>query len=461
MYASLQLLDALNVEKIFFVHPTQRFPRNGVVKPIECRVRSGEMNSRFNAMLVCLSAVLLAIGCQGQEPDTSADDQSSVTACEIALTPHDGAQFVDREIRRFQDSILSNSMRAAYLERLGWAYVAKSRAARDLGYLTLAAETASCLGELQEPEAWASATLLHAYVLHQQHRFEEAEIVARDLVKNRGLWLDYALLGDILLDRGRLEEATAHYQFALNQRPGPQVYSRAAQVRRLTGDEDGAIDMLAKAARASDIRDAESAVWSYVRLARWVWQRDGKVAADRLLDQALRIQPENPDALGLRGRLALSEGDVDQAIEHLERAVAASPTSQLLWLLLEAYEVAGKTGQQDLIARFRQQAELEDARTLALFLATRRVDVTLSRSLAEVEFELRQDVFTQDALAWALWANGDYLHAYNISTQALQQGTPDPASVAALGKRAPAGRICGTRRKPKDHRERSARWRFT
>ena len=47
---------------------------------------------------------------------------------------------------------------------------------------------------------------------------------------------DYGLLGDALLEQGRLDEAINFYQKMVDMRPGLQAYSRIAYVRWLTGE---------------------------------------------------------------------------------------------------------------------------------------------------------------------------------------------------------------------------------
>ena len=49
--------------------------------------------------------------------------------------------------------------------------------------------------------------LLRGHVLISFHRFAEAEAIARELVEQRTLPFDYGLLGDALVEQGRLAEA--------------------------------------------------------------------------------------------------------------------------------------------------------------------------------------------------------------------------------------------------------------
>ena len=67
----------------------------------------------------------------------------------------------------------------------------------------------------------------------------------------------------------------------------------------------------------------------------------------------------------------------------------------------------------------------EDARTCALFLATRGEDAGKALRLARAELESRRDVFTYDAIAWAALACGDLPTARENIARALAAGTED------------------------------------
>ena len=68
------------------------------------------------------------------------------------------------------------------------------------------------------------------------HRFGEAEAIARRLVTMREFVLDFGLLGDVLMEQGRLSEAAAAYQKMIDLKPFYQSYTRAAHLRWLKGD---------------------------------------------------------------------------------------------------------------------------------------------------------------------------------------------------------------------------------
>ena len=134
--------------------------------------------------------------------------------------------------------------------------MARARAANDPGDYTLAERVATCLEEQQPGDP--AALLLRGHALHQLHRFHEAEAIARTLVTKREFVLDYALLGDALMEQGRLAEAATAYQKMIDLKPFYQSYTRAAHLRWLTGDLNGAIELTHKAIEAASPRNSRS-----------------------------------------------------------------------------------------------------------------------------------------------------------------------------------------------------------
>ena len=135
----------------------------------------------------------------------------------MALAPSAGSSENDREIARLQIEVRASVDARPALEQLGYRFVARARRTNDAGDYKLAERTADCLTS-RYPDAPA-ALLLKGHVLHQLHRFAEAEQIARRLVATREFVLDYGLLGDALMDQGRLTEAAAAYQKMIDLKP--------------------------------------------------------------------------------------------------------------------------------------------------------------------------------------------------------------------------------------------------
>src|SRR5262249_23931771 len=158
----------------------------------------------------------------------------------------------------------------------------------------------------------AEALLIRGHSLNSLHKFKEAEAIARDLVARRGLHLDYGLLGDSLMEEGRLEDAIEAYQRMIDLKPGPYSYARVAHIRWLKGDLQGAIEMMRLAARASGPGESESAAWNYTRLALYEFQAGAVKVALAAIDAALQSKADYAPALLARGRLELSQGKVSE-----------------------------------------------------------------------------------------------------------------------------------------------------
>jgi len=96
------------------------------------------------------------------------------------------------------------------------------------------------------------------------------------------------------------------------------------------------------------------------------------------------------------------------------------------WTLYEALREAGHheaAGKQE--AALQQFGAIEDRRTFALFLATHCDVPETALRLALQELEQREDIFTLDAVAWALNCSGLNAEALDYSRRALAEGTQD------------------------------------
>ena len=348
----------------------------------------------------------------------------SFDPCSLILAPHGGEGGADKEIGRLQREVQQAADPSRAIEQLGWAFVAKARVSFDAFYFKLAEDCALCL-ESREPGS-LEAMLLRGHALHNQHRFKEAEPLARELVARRGLPFEYGLLGDVLMEQGQLAEATEAYQTMIDLRPDLQSYARGAHIRWLKGSLAGAVALMELAASAASPVDAESAAWLNTRLAFYHLQADDSRAAQRVCDAALEFQKDYPPALLLRGRILLAEGETAAAIGPLERATQLNPLPEYQWTLAEALRAEGRDREAFALEKeLRRTGAAADPRTFALFLATRGDQPDTAVRLAQAELNQRGDVFTQDALAWSLQAAGRIEEAGAHMEKALAEGTQD------------------------------------
>ena len=355
----------------------------------------------------------LLVGCSkpaGPPPDALA----------IALAPVGN----DHEITRWQAKARQAKDPVNALEQLGWLFVRAARTQNDPGFYKLAEACALAI-ESRHPHEPA-ALLLRGHVLDSLHQFKAAEALARELVAAREMAADWGLLGDALMEQGRLDAAVGAYQKMMDLRPDLHAYARAAHMRWLKGDLPGAIDVMELAAHAASPNDPESGAWVFARLALYRLQAGDMTLADRDCDVALQFQKDYPAALLVRGRILMAGNKFSEAVEVLQQAARLNPLPDYEWTLAEALRAAGRTGEAvPFEQELRQRGGTDDPRTLALFLATRGEDAAAAIRLARAELQTRQDIFTYDALAWALQAAGQHDEAQVTMRRALAEGTQD------------------------------------
>jgi len=344
----------------------------------------------------------------------------------VALALHSGEEEIDREIRGLQTAVAAadSSKRAPLLVQLGWKFVTKARLTHDAGFYVIA-ENAARAAEATSPED-VDALLLRGHAFHSQHRFSEAEAIARKLVAARESALDHALLGDALMEQGRLEEAAGFYQSMVDLKPSMQTYLRVSHLRWLEGDLEGATELARNAAGIGSPREPEPVAWAHASLAMLELQAGDLDSAARSAEKALTLVDAYAPALLARGRVLLAQGRIDEAVASIEPAAAKNPALEYHWALADALRLAGRAEEAAKVeSAMEAKGPREDARTCALFLATRGEDAGQALRLARSELESRRDVFTYDAIAWAAFADGDLPAARENMARALAAGTQD------------------------------------
>ncbi|NOT64043.1 MAG: hypothetical protein HOP19_27840 [Acidobacteria bacterium] len=406
----------------------------------------------------CALLAVLASGCATTKAAKSAPALAS-GSCAIALLAHQGEETFDRELRQRQSKIKQMHEQgldvAANVEALGWRFVEKARRSYDPGFYKMAEQCATCVEALNaerltEPGKLknAAALLLRGHILQNLHRFSEAQPLAIELVEKRGLAFDFMLLGDVLLEQGKLREATVAYQKLLDLKPGLQAYVRAAQLRWLSGDTEGAIEMALQAAQAASPKEAEASAWATTRLAFYQLHHGALPQAAASCESALELFPDYAPALLMKGRVLLAQQRASAAIPFLQTAAKLNPLPEYQWTLADALRAESRDAEaQTVEAALQAKGATEDPRTYALYLATRSSDAAQAMKLAEEELKTRQDAHSYDALAWAGYRAGQTEAAWQNMQKALATGVQDTrlhfhaAAIAqAAGQRAEASK---------------------
>lgn len=345
-------------------------------------------------------------------------------AREIVLAPQAGDAPEDRAVAEAQARAARDGAGAREWTRLGWAYVAKARRAQDAGAYKLAEKTCDVIDA--QFGADEGSQLLRGHALQNLHRFAEAEKLARGLVADAATPAALALLADALMEQGKLAAAIEVLERLAQTKPGPDTEARIAHVRWLRGDLPGAIAAMESALRMTSARAAEPRAWMLTRLSGYALQAADVRRALVLADAALQEAQNYPPAQLARGRALVALGQTREAIAAFRGVVEATRSPEAQWWLADALRAAGEMAEaQRVEAALKRYGEAEDPRTLALFLATRGEAPALALRLAREELAQRADVFSHDALAWALRASGDTAGAVEAMRAARKEGACD------------------------------------
>jgi tetratricopeptide (TPR) repeat protein len=240
-----------------------------------------------------------------------------------------------------------------------------------------------------------------------------------------------AVLVDADVELGHYDDAARDLQQLLDLRPGLPAYSRASYLRELHGDLAGAEQAMRQAltAGAGDGFDVATVTTFLGDLA--FNRGDLTEAADRYRD-ALRLQPDLVNAHLGRARVLAARGQRSLAIRELRTLTNRVPLPAAVILLGDLQAASGDltaaARTYDLersIVRLQQSAGAVTDLETAIFDADHG-DPAAAIVAARAAYAARPDnVYTADALAWALVQSGQGAAARPYVAQALRLGTAD------------------------------------
>jgi tetratricopeptide (TPR) repeat protein len=373
---------------------------------------------------------------QARAPESEAAQSSSPTLADqrrsaarrLALADPGDHERVDHEVRSRQRRAEQLGDASEGWILLGHAWVKKARATRNsTGYANARAAAEVVLE--REPQNPLALNIV-AQALLERHEFAEALDIVRGILHYHPEDLQaLGSLADATLELGRYPEALSAVDKLNDLKPGLPGYARAAHLQWLRGDRSAALETYRLAIEsARDPSDPEPRCWVMVQAAYVFWHQADYDGADAGFQRALESCTDYAPALIGRGRVALALGHVARAVELLTKAWKKSPDTETAWRLGDALTAAGDLpGAERHYARVVSEGARHDPRTTALFLATKQRDTALAVRLAEEEMRRRPNVYTADALAWALHRAGRAGEAKSAAERALSLGTKDAA----------------------------------
>src|SRR5436190_12433266 len=165
---------------------------------------------------------------------------------------------------------------------------------------------------------------IHVWLLLGRHEFAAALDAAKALNKRvPDDVLIYGFLTDANAELGNYKEAERAAQWMLDLRPGnlPGT-TRAAYLRELFGDVDGALELMNMAYQSTPPSEAEDRAWILSQIGH-LQLTSGKISdADASLRQALAIFPGYHYALQNLAKVRIEEKKYEEAVDFLQQRYA-------------------------------------------------------------------------------------------------------------------------------------------
>jgi tetratricopeptide (TPR) repeat protein len=280
-----------------------------------------------------------------------------------------------------------------------------------------------------------------AEVCMGEHRFADALSYAQKALSLvTGDVSPFAIVGDAFADMGEYDKAADAYS-RLNSdattsspRDAYARDSRLSYLQFIAGDTAAAIALMKKAVTEGVEAQlpSENLAWLYYELGEFETQAGDPAPANEAYLAALNTHPGDYRALAAMGKLRANNGRYAEAIELYQKAIAVVPmpifVAELGDLYLKTGNKAEAQKQYSLVEYIGLLGHINQVlhnRDLALFYADHDMKLAEALELAQKELEVRHDVYTWDALAWALYKNGKLTEAASASEKALRFGTRD------------------------------------
>ena len=338
----------------------------------------------------------------------------------------------ERRIAAARRLIESEPQNAGGYAALATALARRARETSDPDFYRRAEEAVSKALELEPGHFEARKTRVR--ILLGKHEFAAALNAAQALnTEVPDDVLVYGYLVDAYVELGRYDAAEKAAQWMLDLRPGNiPALTRAAYLRELFGDIDGAIELMQLAYNRTPQTEVEDRAWIATQLGHLEFARGRRDDAVKLVQHALEVFPGYHYALLQLAKLRVSEKRIAEAIELHRRHVRTAPHPENYYALGVALIKAGRTREgRAVLAEFEAKARAEMKgwdnanRELVMYYVDQAGQPARALHVAQLEADRRNDVFTLEALAWAHSAAGQQRAARAVIERALAVGIRD------------------------------------
>jgi len=361
--------------------------------------------------------------------------QNGPISAEVKLSP------AERNIIQARKLIEKNPKDFEAYNALALALSRRARETSDVAFYAQAEEALKNSFAIS-PDNFDGARI-HAWLLLGKHEFASAlEEATRLNKKMPDDIMVYGFLTDANVELGNYKAAETAAQSMLDLRPGNLAgLTRAAYLRELFGDVDGALELMNMAFQSTPPREVEDGAWILTQMAHLKLSVGKADEAEALLKQALAMFPDYHYALGNLAKVRIEQRRYDEAVELLKKRYLAAPHAENLFDLAEALKFSGREQEANqAFSEFEKKSLLETNRAdnsnheLIFYYADYAKQPARALEVATREFARRHDVFTLDSYAWALYVNGQYTEAPKQIEAALEVGIRDAKLLRHAGE---------------------------
>jgi len=288
------------------------------------------------------------------------------------------------------------------------------------------------------PRGNDAADLTEASALLALHRFREARDDVRRVEADRpGEAALLARDAALSMELGELSTAHALLRRAAQAKAGDvDVIVTQARYDELTGRIATARAEIERPAALLDRNgdaSAQARAWFHVREGQLAFAAGDVDAAIMHGREALALHPDDYEALGALAKFEWGARYWTDALADARRAAAIVPYPETLGYEADAERELGNAAAAKrtdaligAIARLGNAQHVTD-RMIAIYWAQHGEEPARALKIARDELKLRDDPFTEDAIAEAALAAGDLSTARRASAKALASGSEDAA----------------------------------
>jgi tetratricopeptide (TPR) repeat protein len=359
----------------------------------------------------------------------------------------------DQQIAAAQKQAVAQPSNAHFQNLLASAYIQKMRESTDFSYLERASKIVD--GVLSADASNYEAMRLRSEMEMERHHFAQVADYSAELTKIApDDPFNFGLLGDSRMELGQPELAEKAYKRMIELRPNQASYNRMAYYSFVTGAPGEAIGQMNLAIAAGGW-SPENTAWCLVEQGKMYFKTGQLAAAEQAFSSALALFGGYHSANAGLGSVKAAQGKTVQAIDLYRRAQASVPLPDYAAALYSLYTQAGQPKEAakqlelvDIVDQLDRATGQLTNRNLAIIYCDENRRIARALELIREELKVRPDVYSYDALAWALFKDKQYADAQGAVHHALKLGTPEPGFyyhagmiAAALGRKEDAVKL--------------------